>query len=41
MHPVPADVRGKIGGNVRNRGGTLRLSGKLSGKVEDEDPGLV
>jgi hypothetical protein len=35
-----ADVRGKIAGNVRNRGGTLRLSGKLSGKVEDEDPGL-
>jgi adenylate cyclase len=34
-----ADVRGKISGNVRNRGGTLRLSGKLSGKVEDEDAG--
>jgi hypothetical protein len=34
-----ADIRGKISGDVCNRGGTLRLSGKLSGKVEDKDTG--
>jgi adenylate cyclase len=32
-----AEVRGKIGGHVRNRGGTLRLSGKLAGELREED----
>jgi adenylate cyclase len=36
-----AEVRGSIGGHVRNRGGTLRLSGKLGGEMRDEDAGPV
>jgi hypothetical protein len=29
-------VHGKIGGHVVNRGGTLRLSGKLDGELREE-----
>ena len=32
-----ADVEGKIGGHVLNRGGTLRLSGKLDGELREEE----
>jgi adenylate cyclase len=32
-----ADVRGKIRGDVRNRGGTLKLSGTLGGELRDEE----
>jgi adenylate cyclase len=32
-----AEVHGSIGGHVRNRGGTLRLSGKLGGELRDEE----
>jgi adenylate cyclase len=32
-----AEVRGNIKGDVRNRGGTLRLSGKLGGELRDEE----
>jgi adenylate cyclase len=32
-----ADVEGKIGGHVFNRGGTLRLSGKLDGELREEE----
>jgi adenylate cyclase len=37
-----AEVRGTIAGHVRNRGGTLRLSGKLAGELRDEEilPGV-
>ncbi|HZA67262.1 MAG TPA: 2TM domain-containing protein, partial [Geminicoccaceae bacterium] len=31
-----AEVHGKIGGHVVNRGGTLRLSGKLDGELREE-----
>jgi adenylate cyclase len=34
-----AQVRGTIVGHVRNRGGTLRLSGKLRGEMRDEEAG--
>jgi hypothetical protein len=34
-----AEVRGTIGGHVRNRGGTLRLSGKLAGELREEQGG--
>jgi adenylate cyclase len=32
-----AEVQGKIGGRVLNRGGTLRLSGKLDGELREEE----
>jgi adenylate cyclase len=32
-----AEVQGEIGGHVRNRGGTLRLYGKLGGELRDEE----
>ena len=32
-----AEVQGKIGGHVLNRGGTLRLSGKLDGELREEE----
>jgi 2TM domain/Adenylate and Guanylate cyclase catalytic domain len=32
-----AEVRGQIGGHVHNRGGTLKLSGKLGGELREEE----